>query len=365
MSASIDTVLPSESNSGATFLRDARFFFKLGERAVASQMKSQSLWLASLDAESGLRFPSLAFAYWSANRAVQTFERLDVPLASAWLHALHGTKVAQMMASVVEWLAQSVHRPQIPTAHTAAVLTLRQTRDRISKWPADEPLLHVMSRDEFRLGGATLRGVMPVMAEVAAILADGKYDTSSLSLIHGDIHFGNIMTDLNRWWLIDPRGRFPGGGRLFDPYYEWGKIYHECHAQYSNVVRGLLRVEAGDNGLRFRATLEDRAFYVEVERAVAASLARLAPHYGDARIDFNRLALFVGLILLGIVPFHATHPGRPATFVAAGLHALNAFIDAEEENIVLERLPALPFTCAEETALCTPSENGSINSNID
>jgi len=343
MSAPIDALLPAESNSGATFLQDDRFFFKLGDRAVASQLKSQSLWLASLDAERALRFPRLTFAYWSANRAVQTFERIDAPLASTWLHWPDVARVAQLMASVVEWLSNSVHRPQPPSAHASAILTLRQTRERLSLWPRDEPLLQLMYDDEFRMGGATLRGTMPVLAQVETILATGKYDTSALSLIHGDVHLGNIMTDLDNWWLIDPRGRFPGGGSLFDPYYEWGKVYHECHAQYSHVVCGRLRVAACADGLRFRATPRDRALYVEIERAVAATLERLAPRYGEDSFNFNRLALFCGLILLGIVPFHATIRGRAATFVAAGLHALNAFVDAEHSGTLLDHLPVLPF----------------------
>ncbi len=129
----------------------------------------------------------------------------------------------------------------------------RQRQKRGNTLPLDayEKLL---TAERVLIGGQERRAPSDILREIRndqGLVA--KLAPPFLSLIHGDLHFENILIDDRlprnlRVKLIDPRGfDRPGyGPGTGDPAYDIGKLFHSSHGLYDFIHAGHLRVRLDD-----------------------------------------------------------------------------------------------------------------------
>jgi streptomycin 6-kinase len=159
-------------------------------------------------------------------------------------------------------------------------------------------------------------------------------------VLHGDLHLGNIMVDLDRdhFHLLDPRGGW-NGNFTFDPAYDVAKLLHEPH--YAAVRASLLRLEltteadavilrlaSGDWPSAASPAHEPLRRLAHASRALAtAACSNLG---NDDPLLAARATLLTGVLLLSILRLPHTVDyqvqtlfGHGITWLLAGVHALS------------------------------------------
>lgn len=338
---SVQVPLTPASNSGARFVQDARYFHKSGAGPTSERVKAQALWISKLASNQSRRFPLTAFIYWSTDAlAVHTTELLSAPTALAWfLQSSNKESVCEVVRTVVAWVQQTLHRPGPRMPMDSTRLVLRQTKERVlNQWSLQPSFRAFLERDSVQVGGRVVRGINATMRAVTELIATGEFDRAASSSVHGDIHLGNIITDLDNWWLIDPRGTFAGGETRFDPYYEWGKLLHDCHGMYGLICAGSLRVEiVTAREARFVGPqASELSGHVLLLRRVLQAMDDGAILYGESRLSRKKLYLYEGLILLGIVPFHQENQAKALTIICVGLLMLDRALQNDELELAID-----------------------------
>jgi dTDP-glucose pyrophosphorylase len=178
-----------------------------------------------------------------------------------------------------------------------------------------------------RLNGRPL----PSWAELRPRVRDALQRVSAnacWSLIHGDLHFGNLLFDFNSGQLkmIDPRGAFGEVGCYGDARYDLAKLLHSFHGGYAHLAAGMFELHETADGFNLRLYGgPDRAHLLDCFRRW---LARTG-------IDFDELVLIEGLLFLSLVPIHADDRQRQ---IAAYLTGLSLVSEALERIDTLARV---------------------------
>lgn len=345
--------ITEDSNSGAHFLRDDVHFHKQGTGLATNRIKCQALWIAALQGPQVERFVPLRFAYWNASEAIHTSRWIDMPTAANWLTIASDEQLVRLLTvikSVISWICGSLHSPEAPTETLATRHTFTQTSERITAWNLPREWVEWLHRETLVINGIAYRGLPGLMSEVGRIVYSGKYDRSAPSAVHGDVHLGNILTNLDQWWLIDPRGRFAGGSTFFDPYYEWGKLLHECHSLYSLLIGGGVKLSLTNANSVIMETRSSKLyhFYHQFRTTVISELDNHAAQYGEDYLSRQKALLYEGLILLGVVTFHQQDTHRALLLATAGIVVLNRFINGEESTLAQSLVWESPINLVED-----------------
>ena len=148
------------------------------------------------------------------------------------------------------------------------------------------------------------------------------------SLIHGDLHFGNLLFDFNsgQLKLIDPRGAFGEVGCYGDARYDLAKLLHSFHGGYAHLAAGMFELNHDEAGYDLR-------LYGGSDRDHL--LACFKRWVAGTDIDYDEIVLIEGLLFLSLVPLHADDRQRQ---VAAYLTGLSLVVDALERIETVARV---------------------------
>jgi dTDP-glucose pyrophosphorylase len=148
------------------------------------------------------------------------------------------------------------------------------------------------------------------------------------SLIHGDLHFGNLLFDFNSGQLkmVDPRGAFGDVGCYGDARYDLAKLLHSFHGGYAHLAAGMFELKRDDAGYELR-------LYGGTDRPHL--LACFRSWLERAGIDYDEILFIEGLLFLSLVPLHADDSDRQ---VAAYLTGLSLITEALERIETVARV---------------------------
>jgi len=178
--------------------------------------------------------------------------------------------------------------------------------------------------DNLKINGKTLRNAHLIVEDLMKFNDDflppfvGRWS-------HSDLHFSNVLIDLNAntFRCVDPRG-YP----YCDVFYDFGKLYHSVNGKYEMVVNDMwekneeFNYEFTRNHYflfleELKGQLKDKVFTKYSPLTTIESTMKL--------IEFNEAMHFITL-----VPFQLTHDGnedRAKVAYMIGVELLNAFYD--------------------------------------
>ena len=179
---------------------------------------------------------------------------------------------------------------------------------------------------ECRLGGVWLPSLTR-MAELAL-----EYITSSsedsVTLIHGDFCFSNILYDMRAELVrvIDPRGTDASGA--LTPYgdlrYDMGKMHHSVVGRYDHIVAGYYRLKK-NSAFDMTLDLPDTLLLQSIE---AEFLSRRFAGRTPAEAASPAVAV---LLFLSMLPLHSDAPDRQDAFLA---NAMRLFLRLDRDSII-------------------------------
>jgi hypothetical protein len=185
----------------------------------------------------------------------------------------------------------------------------------------------------------------PLFGGVGRLL-DRLPDARTVGPIHGDLHLGNlIVTPDGQGVWVDPRGRF-GDGRVFDVAYDVAKLLHEPHyvAARAHATRSAFVVhqdEAVVLALR-SPTVADKRVLRPLTRESLALATYVCQAFGADDPDLAaRATLYVGLLLITVLPFDVLVDGEWETMLVSGLLWLSAGLAALRGGLGLRACRAL------------------------
>ena len=157
-----------------------------------------------------------------------------------------------------------------------------------------------------------------------------KLSPESLKMIHGDLHFQNILigpTDTNKdFMLADPRGELLGS----DIYYDLGKLWHSFHGLYDLIHTDLFLLEDNIDDLEFTFEFPNKELlntYLLIKEGMTNLIYKYPliqnDPYAMLKIRFNECMHFCS-----VMPFHLKKDDKEIRAIALyiqGVILLNKF----------------------------------------
>lgn len=142
---------------------------------------------------------------------------------------------------------------------------------------------------------------------------NGLLDINSLSPIHGDFCFSNLLFDpkVRVVKLIDPRGEFGLPGIYGDPRYDLAKLSHSFAGGYDFIVSDQFNVDLNAvNEIKFDNKFD--SYHKQVKDIFESTLLT------DSNLRKQVMAI-EALLFLSMLPLHADAPKRQLAMLATGL----------------------------------------------
>ena len=186
--------------------------------------------------------------------------------------------------------------------------------DRLEQLPTRGELhtiLHAEAPIEFN--GKTVRPWCDLKEELQTRLLE-LAQHAHWSLIHGDLHFGNIHFDVGsaQVKLIDPRGIFGNArGCYGDARYDLAKFLHSFHGGFALLSADMFRLKGGNGqyALEFLGGANRDHLLQLFDRWLSKTL----------RISLSELILVEATLFLSMLPLHADSPRRQVAACLVGL----------------------------------------------
>lgn len=154
-----------------------------------------------------------------------------------------------------------------------------------------------------------------------------RINPSTICMIHGDLHFQNLLIDLESqtrpFILADPRGELLGS----DLYYDLGKVFHSVNGLYDFIHTDQFKLDYGLNSNSFDITYLNEDVLVEYDK-IKNNLDRILmkQKFIKEDKDWKIKALFNEAIHFSTVScFHLDAMDRALTMYLVGVKLLNEF----------------------------------------
>jgi dTDP-glucose pyrophosphorylase len=178
-----------------------------------------------------------------------------------------------------------------------------------------------LDQEHIHINGQMLNN-LPRLEKAICQRANDVALSASVSLIHGDFCFSNILFDVAHQIarLIDPRGRFGRKGPYGDPRYDLAKLRHSAHEGYDFIVTDMFEMNSTPNGGEFR--LFSDGTLAEVGLIFDELLM-------DAGYDLLDIKFIEGLLFLSMLPLHDGQPRRQQVMYLTSIQLLNEVLSCE------------------------------------
>jgi dTDP-glucose pyrophosphorylase len=193
-----------------------------------------------------------------------------------------------------------------------------KTEQRLNLLVEEDPFWQeLMGHPTIRINGKQLRN-LPQLQEFIDLKSKEIVENSTITIIHGDYCFSNILFDINSqiMRMIDPRGSFGKKGIYGDPRYDIAKLRHSISELYDFVVADMFRIVASADHSTFEVTL----YSTEVTKRAAESFDQLLEENGYL---LDEIKFIEALLFLSMIPLHQDKPLRQQLMYCIGINLLN------------------------------------------
>ena len=181
----------------------------------------------------------------------------------------------------------------------------------------DELWTRIINFDEIYVNGHLLVGVPKLKAFIENIISE-LIQSPELSIVHGDLCFGNILYDIATGVikLIDPRGEFGGNMPCIygDSRYDVAKLRHSFCGNYDCILEGDFDVTYEGNGTFRFSTHKAR------QKQRDESFDKLVSNFG---YNLFEIQFIEALLFLSMLPLHRDSLEKQFSLFLTGLQKLN------------------------------------------
>lgn len=182
-----------------------------------------------------------------------------------------------------------------------------KTIDRVIEYNNNENL-SIFFKD-IKVNGKLLPGINHLLENLNHLTK--KLTTDDWSIVHGDLHLGNIIQNNDRIKLIDPRGSFGGYKTIYgDPAYDWAKLFHDIYYNFSFISH-----------LKFDLT-EDFNYNIKVNKKQNINKQLMLEMFvNKCPYDIKTMDLISALLFISMIPLHNEDVNKQKMLIIKGLEA--------------------------------------------
>lgn len=191
----------------------------------------------------------------------------------------------------------------------------------------NEELQRFKEKEEVLINGEKYQGIPFILENIEKILKDTEVlEADKISLMHGDLHFSNILYDprSNQIKTIDPRGEFGEWDIYGDQIYDLAKIRHSISGKYDFIINDMFEASMSGNEVDYTVRTEER------HGQKAKLFEEMLKNNYNKR--YQKIKIVESLLFLSMVPLHSDHPERQKYMLAHGIKQFNETAINEREK---------------------------------
>lgn len=194
-----------------------------------------------------------------------------------------------------------------------------KTNRRMEQLRTAAPWGELLSYNALSVDGAKLQGYQLLKPAIQPRV-ERLYNKSHTTVIHGDLHFANILYDINSRLikLIDPRGSFGDSGIFGDCKYDMAKLRHSISGGYNFIVNDLFQVSQDRNKLSLEISRNPNQDHIT---------AWFDNELRNEGFDVEQIKLIEGLLFLSMLPLHSDNLKRQLAMFITGIKVLNEVVN--------------------------------------
>lgn len=289
-----------------------------------SRLRAQYCWLNRMSPDVRARFPRVLHWDDSAHQSVMVMERFEgITLQQAISDEIFDVALYWNVINDVHlWLADNLYSNVGRDRWTLeqivrSLLSRSKQLDRI--WHPD--YIDILHGQTVPFQGEKIMGGLAALERASALAVPERL--TKCSLLHGDLHSGNIMITPNGFRLIDHRGLFQNNKTRFTTLYDSGKFLHDFHGMYWALCSGNFKLEKRGG---YHLLIDQNSVYHVYEELRERYLdAFVWASSGDVNFEPAYSLLMEGLVLCGASVFHVSHMDRSLALYLSGLYCIHRF----------------------------------------
>ena len=331
-----DGSLEIRGMAGGSFSRTTQMV-KMGKQIVRKEtispgeqkLKDEITWLQNLPPDVAKHFPKITDYHINDKETYFEMPYYALPTLRTLLldGVVNGERALEILKNVFDFLFSEIYSRNIMPvpANFIRDTHFKKTYERLLELQFTVPLL----RDLIRAPSLVVNGkrYSNVLNIIDTINSNQTFIDSisprKLSMIHGDLHFDNILIDLDadNFILIDPRGYHAS-----DVAYDLGKIWHSCHGLYDFVHTK--RFSFSTEGTSIEYQINDDPVRKEYAK-ILEQLPEMLDSYEAMKEDTNwlqRTRFSEAMHFCSVIPFQLGHDDSQSVAVvcyAIGVQLLN------------------------------------------
>jgi len=300
-------------------------------------------WMLDLPEDAKHRFPQILKYDLKSDPVYADFKYYPMKTLRKSLieGEIKASSALKILENVFDFMFEKLYSKniQIPDEDMAYNLYFKRMDDRFKEAEKKSPIFkEILGADRIVINGK----VFPNLPEVVGKLKQNKkllklLNPPSINLIHGDLHFDNILIDQNdasNFILIDPRGKMYDGKVEGDYAYDLGKVWHSINGLYDflhedkfslNVDIKNETVNAEFNITPYESLREYRNLYAHIPSLLYKYQRIKDDPYWDIRTSFNEVVHFCSM-----APFHIKGDKKEKLAIAMylrGIMLMDKFLD--------------------------------------
>lgn len=290
----------------------------------AQTLRAEYNWYANLP--DNLKGFSPSVLEYDENIPSLELEYIGYPtLRDLHLHSAHGlhiwNQIFDTLFSMLDTFGQ--HRTSADIQPALKSMYLYKTERRLSEIDQEE-LLRVFNQKEIIINEVSCKGLPIIRTELESVLREFEiFKVEDFTVIHGDLHFSNILFDLRNSLvkLIDPRGEFGTHTIYGDQRYDLAKLRHSVAGGYDFIINDMFNVTMGPSNDTITYEIYTDKSHRERQQLFDRLLAQKYPTW------FEDIKLIESLLFLSMVPLHNDNPARQQFMLAHGIKQFNNLVD--------------------------------------
>lgn len=256
-------------------------------------------------------------------------EYIGYPLLSdLQLYASHGQHIWDNIFQRLFSLHREFQSFTVDACTTSIQQALREiyiekTRRRLERLRDDDRFQPFFDAPSVQINGTSypsLNNILDGLEDV--VIGSGLLRRDSLSVIHGDLCFPNVLYDPRNeiLKLIDPRGRFGQFDIHGDPRYDFAKLRHSVVGHYEHLINGQFEVSSESVPAEASYTIYTTEAQDRREDRFDSFLST------ETDGDVSAIKLIEALLFLSMVPLHGDSFDRQQCMLAQGIEKITPYM---------------------------------------
>lgn len=301
-------------------------------------------WLKSLPPNISEHFPQIK-DYGISEEIVyleQPFYELPSLRDLLFNQAIDSKRALKILDRILHFMFEKVYLRETkqPPIDYLDELHFYRVWHRLNKTERDANIFkEIINAKKVELNGETLINVPPLISylENNRNARDQLTPDFVSNFVHSDMHFENILVDLDNedFILIDPRGY-----NECDYYYDFGKLCHSVNGMYDFIHEGrfILDWELKDDMIIATLEIPDSEIVREY-REIKSGILELFKKYSHNKDYLKRARFNEAMHFCSDMPFHLKYDNKEKKAIAiylTGVKLLNDFVNDYGEDFIYE-----------------------------